>query len=89
MVSNVETWFEHMELYFRAGCIAPERRAALVQYHTDAEVRSIMRAMDVQETDDYDGLKSALFEAFGVRTGPERFSAEFFRRKQQRGECVR
>ncbi|KRX31895.1 hypothetical protein T09_5660, partial [Trichinella sp. T9] len=71
MVSNVETWFEHMELYFRAGRIAPERRAALVQYHTDAEVRSIMRAMDVQETDDYDGLKSALFEAFGVRTGPE------------------
>ncbi|KRY53452.1 hypothetical protein T03_8216 [Trichinella britovi] len=61
MVSNVETWFEHMELYFRAGRIAPERRAAL----------------------------SALFEAFGVRTGPERFSAEFFRRKQQRGECVR
>ncbi|KRY45981.1 hypothetical protein T03_1199 [Trichinella britovi] len=45
--------------------------------------------MDVQETDDYDGLKSALFEAFGVRTGPERFSAEFFRRKQQRGESVR
>ncbi|KRY42282.1 Retrovirus-related Pol polyprotein from transposon 17.6 [Trichinella spiralis] len=89
MVSNVETWFEHMELYFRAGRIAPERRAALVQYHSDAEVRGIMRAMDVQETDDYDGLKSALFEAFGVRTGPERFSAEFFRRKQQRGECVR
>ncbi|KRX48538.1 Transposon Ty3-I Gag-Pol polyprotein [Trichinella murrelli] len=89
MVSNVEIWFEHMELYFLAGRIAPERRAALVQYHTDAEVRSIMRAMDVQETDDYDGLKSALFEAFGVRTGPERFSAEVFRRKQQRGECVR
>ncbi|KRY05672.1 hypothetical protein T12_7894, partial [Trichinella patagoniensis] len=42
MVSNVETWFEHMELHFRAGRIAPERRAALVQYHTDAEVRSIM-----------------------------------------------
>ncbi|KRZ65375.1 Retrovirus-related Pol polyprotein from transposon, partial [Trichinella papuae] len=89
MVSNVETWFEHMELYFRAARIAPERRAALVQYHTDAEVRGIMRAMDVQETDDYDGLKSALFEAFGVRTGSERFSAEFFRRKQQRGESVR
>ncbi|KRX22896.1 hypothetical protein T07_10707 [Trichinella nelsoni] len=48
-----------------------------------------MRAMDVQETDNYDGLKSALFEAFGVRTGPEWFSAEFFRRKQQRGESVR
>ncbi|KRZ48624.1 hypothetical protein T02_7374, partial [Trichinella nativa] len=73
-----ETWFEHMELYFRAGRIAPERRAALVQYHTDAEVRSIMRAMDVQETDDYDGLKSALFEAFGVRTGPERLFSKAF-----------
>ncbi|KRX64133.1 Retrovirus-related Pol polyprotein from transposon 17.6 [Trichinella sp. T6] len=55
MVLKGETWFEHMELYFRAGRIAPERRAALVQ----------------------------------VPTGPERFSAEFFRRKQQRGKCVR
>ncbi|KRZ83130.1 Retrovirus-related Pol polyprotein from transposon 17.6 [Trichinella sp. T8] len=88
MVSNFKTWFEHMELYFRAGRIAPERRAALVQYHTDAEVRSIMRTMDVQETDDYDGLESALFEAFGVRNGLERFFTEFLRRKQQRGECV-
>ncbi|KRZ05965.1 Transposon Ty3-I Gag-Pol polyprotein [Trichinella zimbabwensis] len=59
------------------------------EYHTDAEVRGIMRVMDVQETDDYDGLKSALFEAFWVRTRSERFSAEFFRRKQQRGESVR
>ncbi|KRY13299.1 hypothetical protein T12_8043 [Trichinella patagoniensis] len=89
MSSNVEIWFEHMEMYFRAAHIGPERRAALVQYHTDAEVRGVMRAMHVQETDDYDGLKSALFEAFGVRTCPERFSAEFFRRKQQRGESVR
>ncbi|KRX12676.1 hypothetical protein T07_1968 [Trichinella nelsoni] len=45
--------------------------------------------MHVHVTDDYDGLKSALFEVFGVRTGSERFSAEFFRRKQQRGESVR
>ncbi|KRY07126.1 hypothetical protein T12_1351 [Trichinella patagoniensis] len=45
--------------------------------------------MDVQETDDYDGLKWALFEAFEVRTGLERFFTEFFRRKQQRGEGVR
>ncbi|KRZ01580.1 hypothetical protein T11_14756 [Trichinella zimbabwensis] len=89
MVFNVETWFEHMKMYFRAARIAPERRAALVQYHTDADVRSIMRAMDVQETDDYDGLKSALFDAFGVRTGSERFSAEFFGRKQQQGESMR
>ncbi|KRX36682.1 hypothetical protein T05_6486 [Trichinella murrelli] len=66
-----------MELYFRAGRIAPQKLAALVQYNTDAGVRSIMRAMDVQETDDYDGLKSALFEAFGVRTGQEWFFAEF------------
>ncbi|KRZ48930.1 hypothetical protein T02_15513 [Trichinella nativa] len=89
MSSNVETWFEHMEMYFRAAHISPERRAALVQYHTDAEVRGVMRAMHVQETDDYDGLKSALFEAFEVRSCPERFSAEFFRRKQQQGESVR
>ncbi|KRZ17827.1 hypothetical protein T11_17970 [Trichinella zimbabwensis] len=71
-------------MYFRAARIAPERQAALVQYHTDAEVQGIMRAMHVQETDDYDILKSALFEAFRVRTGSERFSAEFFWRKQQR-----
>ncbi|KRY07689.1 hypothetical protein T12_5207 [Trichinella patagoniensis] len=71
------------------GRIAQERRAALVQYHTDAEVRSIMRAMDVQETDDFDGLNSSLFEAFRVRTGLERFFTEFFRRKQQRSECSR
>ncbi|KRX29330.1 hypothetical protein T06_908, partial [Trichinella sp. T6] len=45
--------------------------------------------MHIQETDDFDGLKSALFEAFGVRTGSERFSAELFRRKQQRSESVR
>ncbi|KRZ70301.1 hypothetical protein T10_7894 [Trichinella papuae] len=78
MVSNVETWFEDMEMYFRAARIAPERRAALVQYHTDADVRDIMRAMDVQETDDYDGLKSALFEAFGVRNGSERLFSKAF-----------
>ncbi|KRX29395.1 hypothetical protein T05_953, partial [Trichinella murrelli] len=46
MVSNVKTWFEHMELYFRDGRIAPERRVGLIQYHTDAEMRSIMRTMD-------------------------------------------
>ncbi|KRX37343.1 Retrovirus-related Pol polyprotein from transposon 17.6 [Trichinella murrelli] len=45
--------------------------------------------MHIQETDNFDGLKSALFEAFGVRTGSERFSAELFRRKQQRSESVR
>ncbi|XP_003367872.1 conserved hypothetical protein, partial [Trichinella spiralis] len=89
MLLNVETWFEHLEKHFRASRIAPERRASLFQYHTDEEVPGVMRAMHVQVTDDYDGLKSALFEAFGVRTGSERFSAEFFRRKQQRGESVR
>ncbi|KRX70032.1 Histone H2B 7 [Trichinella sp. T6] len=47
------------------------------------------RAMHVQVSDVYDGLKSALFEAIGVGTGSERFSAEFFRRKEQRSESVR
>ncbi|KRY26311.1 hypothetical protein T01_13290 [Trichinella spiralis] len=89
MSLNVETWFENLEKYFCASRIAPERRASLFQYHTDEEVPGVMRAMHVQVTDDYDGLKSALLEAFGVRTGSERFSAEFFRRKQQRGESVR
>ncbi|KRX15655.1 hypothetical protein T07_15271 [Trichinella nelsoni] len=44
--------------------------------------------MHVQETDYYDGLKSALFDAFGVPTGAERFSGEFFQRKQQRAASV-
>ncbi|KRX29001.1 hypothetical protein T09_1868, partial [Trichinella sp. T9] len=45
--------------------------------------------MHVQVSDVHDGLKSALFEAFGVGTGSERFSAEFFRRKEQLCESVR
>ncbi|KRZ88626.1 Transposon Ty3-I Gag-Pol polyprotein, partial [Trichinella sp. T8] len=74
---------------WRCTSVPPERRAALVQYHTDEEVRGVIRTMHIQETDDFDGLKSALFEAFGVRTGSERFSTELFRRKQQRSESVR
>ncbi|KRY38657.1 hypothetical protein T01_11748 [Trichinella spiralis] len=66
--SNVETWFEHVELYFRAAGITPERRAAIVQYHADAEVRGVMKAMQIQDTDNYDSLKSALFKAFRVHT---------------------
>ncbi|KRY23113.1 Retrovirus-related Pol polyprotein from transposon [Trichinella patagoniensis] len=89
MLSKVGTWFKHREMYYRAARIAPEKRAALVHYHTNEEVRGVMKALYVQETDDYDGLKSALFEAFGVRTGSERFYAVFFRRKQQRGESMR
>ncbi|KRX53322.1 Gypsy retrotransposon integrase-like protein 1 [Trichinella sp. T9] len=89
MLSKEGTWFIHREMYYRAARIAPERRASLVHYHTNEEVRDVMKVLYVQETDDYDGLKSALFEAFGVRTGSERFSAVFFRRKQQRGESMR
>ncbi|XP_003376546.1 transcriptional regulator, CopG/Arc/MetJ family [Trichinella spiralis] len=37
-------------------------------YHTVEELRGVMRATHVQKTDDFDGLKLALFEAFGVRT---------------------
>ncbi|KRY05697.1 hypothetical protein T03_314, partial [Trichinella britovi] len=48
-----------------------------------------MRAMHVQVSDVHDGLKSALFEAFSVGNGSERFCAEFFRRKEQRSESVR
>ncbi|KRZ55909.1 hypothetical protein T02_6754 [Trichinella nativa] len=54
-----------------AARLAHERRTSLLQYNTDAEVRGVMRAMRIQETDDYDGLKSALFEPFRMRTGLE------------------
>ncbi|KRY10955.1 hypothetical protein T12_12042 [Trichinella patagoniensis] len=67
MLSNVETWLEHMKMHFWAARVASERRAAFVQYHTDEEMQSVMWAMQVQVTDDYDGLLSALFEAFGVK----------------------
>ncbi|KRY49993.1 hypothetical protein T03_11234 [Trichinella britovi] len=89
MLLNVETCFEHMEMYFRAARIAAERRASLVQYHTDEEVRGALRAMHVQVWDVCDGLKSSLFEAFGVRTGSERFSNEFFRRREKWSESMR
>ncbi|KRY50017.1 hypothetical protein T03_7787 [Trichinella britovi] len=89
MLLNVETCFDHMEMYFRAARIAAERRASLVQYHTDEEVRGALRAMHVQVSDVCDGLKSSLFEAFGVRTGSERFSNEFFRRREKWSESMR
>ncbi|KRY74188.1 hypothetical protein T4A_14155 [Trichinella pseudospiralis] len=80
MASKAETWFDHMEMYFRAT-----RKDEQPWYHTDAEVRRTMRAMDVHETDDYDAVfEAGPVEAFGVHTG-----SEFFRRKQQRGENVR
>ncbi|KRY07459.1 hypothetical protein T12_12055 [Trichinella patagoniensis] len=41
----------------------------LQEFHTDAEVRCVMRAIHVQETVDFDGLKSTLFEASRVRPG--------------------
>ncbi|KRZ01716.1 hypothetical protein T11_15635 [Trichinella zimbabwensis] len=51
---------------------APERLAALTRTeteksHADAEVRAVRRAMQVQDTDDYDGLKATIFEAFRVQ----------------------
>ncbi|KRZ60257.1 hypothetical protein T02_864 [Trichinella nativa] len=46
------------------------------QYHADAEVRGVMKAMQIQDTDNYDSLKSALFKAFRVHTVqlPKNFS---------------
>ncbi|KRY44862.1 hypothetical protein T03_7061 [Trichinella britovi] len=75
MLLNVETCFDHMEMYFRAARIAAERRASLVQYHTDEEVRGVLRAMHVQPS---------------VCAPAQRGSPlNFFRRKQQRRESVR
>ncbi|KRX71057.1 hypothetical protein T06_6201 [Trichinella sp. T6] len=71
-----------------AARLAHERRTSLLQYNTDAEVRGVMRAMHIQETDDYDGLKSALFEPFRMRTGLERFSAEIFRKRVRTSVCT-
>ncbi|KRY31615.1 hypothetical protein T01_12922 [Trichinella spiralis] len=44
------------------------------EYHTDAEVWDVMRAMHVQEAVDFDGLKSTLIEASRVHPGSESFS---------------
>ncbi|KRX14713.1 hypothetical protein T07_4332 [Trichinella nelsoni] len=54
--------------------MAQERRAALIQYHTDAEERNVIRAMHVEETVDFDGLKMTVFEASRVRTGSDSFT---------------
>ncbi|KRX19620.1 hypothetical protein T07_9146 [Trichinella nelsoni] len=71
-----------LEVLTKSLKLPSDERPEVLQYLTDVEVRGVMRAMHIRETDDYDSLKLALFEAFGVRTSPERFSAEFFRRSE-------
>ncbi|KRZ82056.1 Retrovirus-related Pol polyprotein from transposon 17.6, partial [Trichinella sp. T8] len=64
--SDVERWFIRMERYFRAADVPDNRRAAMVQYHMDEAMGDVLSALEVEETDDYDKLKSTLFRVFGT-----------------------
>ncbi|KRY44503.1 hypothetical protein T03_2569 [Trichinella britovi] len=64
--SDVERWFIRMERYFRAADVPDNRRAAMVQYHMDEAIRDVLSALEVEETDDYDKLKTTLFRVFVV-----------------------
>ncbi|KRX65937.1 hypothetical protein T12_15719, partial [Trichinella patagoniensis] len=44
--------------------------------------------MEVEETDDYDMLKSTLFRVFGVNNSEERYMKEFINRRQRENESV-
>ncbi|KRZ52864.1 hypothetical protein T02_7560 [Trichinella nativa] len=50
MLSNVETWLEHMKMHFCAAHVASERRAAFVQYHTDEEVQGPSECASAQRS---------------------------------------
>ncbi|KRY30805.1 hypothetical protein T01_7680 [Trichinella spiralis] len=52
--SDAERWFSRRE------------RAAMVQYHMDESMEDVLSAMEVEETDDHDMLKSAMFTVFSV-----------------------
>ncbi|KRZ48246.1 Transposon Ty3-G Gag-Pol polyprotein [Trichinella nativa] len=56
-----------MERYFRAADVPDNRRAAMVQYHMDEAMGDVLSALEVEETDDYDKLKSTLFRVFVLR----------------------
>ncbi|KRY04535.1 hypothetical protein T12_5197, partial [Trichinella patagoniensis] len=69
-----------MERYFRAADVPDNRRAAMVQYHMDEAMGDVLSALEVEETDDYDKLKSTLFR--------ERYMKEFINRRQRENESV-
>ncbi|KRY72126.1 hypothetical protein T4A_14031, partial [Trichinella pseudospiralis] len=86
--SDVERWFIRMERYFRAADVPDNRRAAMVQYHMDEAMGDVLSALEVEETDDYDKLKSTLFRVFGVNNSEERYMKEFINRRQRENESV-
>ncbi|KRZ82075.1 Transposon Ty3-I Gag-Pol polyprotein, partial [Trichinella sp. T8] len=82
--SDVERWFIRMERYFRAADVPHNRRAAMVQYHMDEAMGDVLSALEVEETDDYDKLKSTLFRD----NSEERYMKEFINRRQRENESV-
>ncbi|KRX33626.1 hypothetical protein T05_12920 [Trichinella murrelli] len=81
---DVERWFIRMERYFRAADVPDNRRAAMVQCHMDEAMGDLLSAMEVEETDDYDKLKSTLFRD----NSEERYMKEFINRRQRENESV-
>ncbi|KRZ81368.1 hypothetical protein T08_1478 [Trichinella sp. T8] len=64
--SDVDRWFIRMERYFRAAGVPDNRRAAVVQHHMDEAIRDVLSGLEVEETDDYEKLKTTLFRVFFV-----------------------
>ncbi|KRZ51925.1 hypothetical protein T02_932 [Trichinella nativa] len=89
--SDVERCFhgkKGMERYFRAAVVPDNRRGAMVQYHMDEAIGDVLSAMEVEETVDYDKLKSTLFRVFGVNNSEERYMKEFINQRQRENESV-
>ncbi|KRX80082.1 hypothetical protein T06_13903, partial [Trichinella sp. T6] len=89
--SDVERCFhgkKGMERYFRAAVVPDNRRGAMVQYHMDEAMGDVLSAMEVEETVDYDKLKSTMFRVFGVNNSEERYMKEFINQRQRENESV-
>ncbi|KRX89246.1 hypothetical protein T4E_473 [Trichinella pseudospiralis] len=76
-----------MERYSRAADVPDNRRAAMVQYHLNKVVEDVLMAMKVEDTDDYDKLKSTLFMV-DVNNSEEQYMKEFINWRQRKNESV-
>ncbi|KRZ47559.1 hypothetical protein T02_9352 [Trichinella nativa] len=73
---------------WKAADVRDNRRAAMVQYHMDEAMGDVVSALEVEEIDDYEKLKSTLFRVFGVNNSEESYMKEFINRRQRENESV-
>ncbi|KRX69267.1 hypothetical protein T06_16135 [Trichinella sp. T6] len=67
---------------------AEARYTAMLQYHMDETKGDVLSALEVEETDDYDTLKSTLLRVFGVNNSMERYIKEFNNRRHRENASV-